>query len=70
MTVSISIMDGDRKALSTAYARNMTTALRDAIADAHYMVSPQRPEVYLRDCLGGLRAEVRYRDSKITVKRH
>ena len=69
-TVSIRVCDEDRKTISTAYARNMQTALADAIGDAHYLLSEQRPRLYLRDCLGGLRAEViRQADGTAITKR-
>ena len=69
MTVSIRIETPTGVYLQSAYARQMPTALRDAIADAHNLVSAQRPDVYLRDCLGGLRAEVRWRDGKVVVRK-
>jgi len=69
MTVSVSITTPDRVTLQRATARFMPTALKDAIADAKYLVSAQRPDLYLRDALGGLRAEVRWRDGVITVKK-
>ena len=47
----------------------MATAMRDDIADAMYRVNEQRPTIYLRDCLGGLRAEVRLREGVITAHR-
>jgi hypothetical protein len=70
MTVSISLYNAsDNKFIMSAYARTMPVALNDAINDAKQRVNAQRPTIYLRDCLGGLRAEVRFRDNTTTVKR-
>ena len=66
---SIDITNVDRVRLQSAYARNMPTALNDAIKDATNIVNANTPELYLRDCLGGLRAEVRWRDGKVSVVR-
>lgn len=67
--VSISVETPTGETLRTAYARYMQTALADAIGDAQFLVSDQRPLVMLRDCLGGLRAEVRWKDGMTFVKR-
>ncbi len=68
MTISINITDGDPNSLSRAYGDSMADALRKAKAEAAGMLNQQRPTLYLRDCLGGLRYEARLRDGKITYK--
>lgn len=66
---SIDITNSDRVRFGTAFADSLQAALNDAIADASNVVSANMPDLFLRDCLGGLRAEVRWRDGKIIVVR-
>ena len=66
--ITILITDPDRKTISRVYGKTTTAALRGAVDDARILVNEQQPDLYLRDVLGGLRAEVRWRDGTITVK--
>lgn len=53
-----SIHDAEDRYVRCAYARRMPTAVRDAVADALTMLHDEQPRFYIRDSLGGLRAEV------------
>ena len=66
--ITILITDPDRKVISRVYGKSMTATLKGAIDDAKVLVSEKQPDLYLRDVLGGLRAEVRWRDGNVSVK--
>ncbi len=66
---SIEITTPDWVTLQTKYGANISDALAVATRSARALVDAHSPDLFLRDCLGGLRAEVRWRDHKITVVR-
>ena len=69
MTVSIHITRADsNRYLLSVHGDTMPDALATACTDAKHLAK-QHGDLYLRDCLGGLRAEVRLRDGKATIKR-
>ena len=70
MSVSITIQSADdNQVLGTVYRDNMTTAMKAAYKLAAGMMDQfGLSDVYLRDCLGGLRAEMRKRDGEIHWK--
>ena len=69
MTVSIRITRADNnRLLKSFYSDSMTLALLVAFREGRKLAK-QHGDLYLRDCLGGLRAEVRIRDGEITIKK-
>ena len=66
---SIKIYDHANRFVGSERASNMREALRSAIITAETRASAQAPEQFLRDCLGGLRAEVCWRDGEVSVRR-
>lgn len=70
MTVHVSIFDHENRYVrSTPMCMSMSQAVRAGIADAVGLVCDEYPTMYVRDVLGGLRAEVRWSPGEVTVKR-
>ena len=66
---SIKIYNHANRFFGSERASNMREALHSAIITAETRASAQAPEQFLRDCLGGLRPEVRWRDGEVSVRR-
>jgi len=67
--ISIQITDADRNVIRREYGETIQEACFRARKTAAGIVNAQRPTLYLRDCLGGLRSEIRWRDGKVYEKK-
>ena len=72
MTIGVVLTDEKHQYIQTVYAKNMESALSLARRVAVYVCREDSLSiVYMRDCLGGLRAEARWNEETgtVTIKR-